>query len=132
MSVRTVTENQKGGAALEFALVLPVLLLLILPIIDFTWFFLNMQHVQEAASSGARAGVRIRIEDDPVAVAQAAAQASLESSMPAYAGSATCTATIVDEEILRVEVRVPYDSLADFVKMPTDLYVSYRMRIEDP
>jgi hypothetical protein len=29
-------------------------------------------------------------------------------------------------------VQVPYDSLAEFVEMPSDLYVSYRMRIEDP
>ncbi|MBW1878717.1 MAG: pilus assembly protein [Deltaproteobacteria bacterium] len=131
MSVRPVTKNRKGGAGLEFALVLPVLLLLILPIIDFTWFFLNMQHVQEAAWSGARAGARIKLDDDPVAVAEAMAKASLEASMPAYAASATCTATI-DGDILRLKVRVPYDSLAGFVKMPTDLYVNYRMRLEDP
>ena len=50
-------ESQKGALAVEFALVLPVLLLLILAIIELSFFLFNRAVITNAAREGARAGI---------------------------------------------------------------------------
>lgn len=50
-------ESQKGASAVEFALVFPVLLLLILAIIEFSFFLFNRAVITNAAREGARAGI---------------------------------------------------------------------------
>lgn len=125
-------QGRRGGAAMEFAFVLPVLLLLALPIADFTWYFLSMQHVQEAAWSGARVGARMTMEEDPAGMAVMAATDTLTASMPWAVDQASITASIVDTDIVRVEVKVPFDALAGYIATPPDLHVAYKLRIEDP
>lgn len=122
--------SARGGAALEFALALPVLMLLTLPMIDFTWYFLSMQNVQTAVQSGTRVGARTPMDDDPTAAAIAATSASLQASMPLRAGMADYDATISDK-ILRVEVHIPYEPLAGYVVMPDHLVAFHQMRVED-
>ncbi len=46
--------RRRGVALLEFALVLPMLLILILGIMEFAWFAKNQQTVANAAREGAR------------------------------------------------------------------------------
>lgn len=50
-------KNQKGAALLEFALVLPILLLLVFGIIEFGLLFYNKQVITNASREGARAGI---------------------------------------------------------------------------
>ena len=49
--------NQKGVAAIEFALMLPVLLLLVFGIIEFSVILYNKAMVTNASREGARAGI---------------------------------------------------------------------------
>lgn len=51
-----VRERQRGVAAVEFALVLPLFLTLVMGAIDWGWFFYIDQLVTNAAREGARAG----------------------------------------------------------------------------
>jgi Flp pilus assembly protein TadG len=48
--------NCRGAAALEFAIVVPVFLLLVFAIIDFGWYFFVQHTIQLATSEGARLG----------------------------------------------------------------------------
>jgi Flp pilus assembly protein TadG len=53
---RDSRHRQRGAAAVEFALVLPLLLTLVLGAIDWGWYFFVDQLVTNAAREGARAG----------------------------------------------------------------------------
>jgi Flp pilus assembly protein TadG len=50
-------KNQKGGALIELAVVLPLLLLLVAGFVDFGFLFYNKQVLTNASREGARAGI---------------------------------------------------------------------------
>ena len=54
-------QNSNGASALEFAIVLPILLLLVLGIIEFSFLLYNKAVITNAAREGARAGIVQRI-----------------------------------------------------------------------
>jgi Flp pilus assembly protein TadG len=49
--------NQKGAAAIEFAVILPLLLVIIFGIIEFSVYFFDKAVITNASREGARAGV---------------------------------------------------------------------------
>ena len=55
--IRHLTKKETGQALVEFALTLPVLLLLLCAIIDFGWFFSNQLSLSYCSREGARYGV---------------------------------------------------------------------------
>ena len=71
--------GERGAAAVEFALVLPVLIVLVLGIVEFGRAF----QVQATLAAAAREGVRIMAIEDDVAAARAAARAASASLDPA-------------------------------------------------
>jgi Flp pilus assembly pilin Flp len=54
-------KNQKGATAVEFAIILPLLLLLIFGIIEFGLFLFNRHVITNAVREATRAGIVIRI-----------------------------------------------------------------------
>ena len=50
-------KNQKGASAVEFAIILPLLLVLIFGIIESSIFFYNKAMITNASREGARAGI---------------------------------------------------------------------------
>lgn len=56
---RTIA-NPRGAAAMEFALVLPILLLIVFATIEYGWYLTNWAVLTNAVSEGARAGVKAR------------------------------------------------------------------------
>jgi Flp pilus assembly protein TadG len=63
---RRLRKNERGAAMLEFAIVVPFLLLLILGIIEFGWVFNGWLTVTAAAREGARVAVLEKDNDDDV------------------------------------------------------------------
>lgn len=57
MKIFKLSKNQSGAAAVEFAIVIPVLLLLALGSFEFGLLFYNKQVVTNACREGARAGI---------------------------------------------------------------------------
>jgi hypothetical protein len=53
-------DNQRGVAAMEFALVAPVLLLIVFAVIEYGWYLTHYIVVSNAVSEGARAAVKAR------------------------------------------------------------------------
>ena len=53
-SFRVKKRDEEGQGTVEFALILPILLLIIFGIIDFGWLFFNMELVSNTARSNAR------------------------------------------------------------------------------
>lgn len=71
MQKESIFFNQKGATAVEFAIVLSLLITLIFGIIEFSLFIFNRQVITNAAREGARAGIIAR----PVRLADGAIRA---------------------------------------------------------
>jgi Flp pilus assembly protein TadG len=56
--VRVFVDNRRGTAALEFALVIFPLMLILFTIIEYGWYFTHRIILTNAVSAGARAGVK--------------------------------------------------------------------------
>lgn len=54
--IKAGRKSERGQAVVEFALVLPLLLVLLLGILDFGWIFVNQYQAEKAAASAARYG----------------------------------------------------------------------------
>ena len=57
-------KDQRGGALIEFAIVLPILLLLVGGLVDFALLFYDKQVLTNASREGARAGIVYELNDD--------------------------------------------------------------------
>jgi Flp pilus assembly protein TadG len=106
MSVR----SEKGQAMVEFALVLPLLILILCGILDFGWIFFHQILVNNAAREAARySSIHLyddgAVNDDDTAAAQSAAKAS-SSVLP---------------DTMRVSLTVSDDSVTVTVTSPTDV-----------
>jgi Flp pilus assembly protein TadG len=113
--------GERGAAAVEFALVLPVLLMIVLGAIDWGWYFYVRQVVTNAAREGARAGA-------VNAVSAAGAEADGRAAATAYlnglslaAGGRSVSATTLDLPLggttlhtVQVVVTYPVGSLTGF------------------
>ena len=69
MQKESIFFNQKGATAVEFAIVLSLLITLIFGIIEFGLFIFNRQVITNAAREGARAGIiarPVRLSNDGI------------------------------------------------------------------
>lgn len=63
MKTSVITRNQNGATAVEFAIILPVLILVLFGIIEFGLVLFNKQIITNASREGARFGI---VNRDPV------------------------------------------------------------------
>lgn len=57
MKTSNIIKSEKGGAVVEFAIVLPLLAVLLFGIIEFSLLFYNKAMITNASREGARAGI---------------------------------------------------------------------------
>ncbi len=124
--------RDRGVAAVEFALVLPLLLLLILGSIDWGFFFYVDQVVTNAAREGARKGVVQAKYADASSVAVDAARAYLDQ---VRLGSSRATVTFEDGGLadgVGAKVEYKVGSITGFLKgiMPANATATAVMRWE--
>jgi len=108
---------RRGAAAVEFGLILPVLLVIIFGIFDFAWVFHQHGIVTRALRDGCRAGAVVPITGNPVTTATAAIEAELASA--GFACGGTCSPTVTVEavtgsslEVLECTLAVPVLALS--------------------
>lgn len=127
---------RRGGAALEFALVLPILLSLTVGVIDFGYYFQSNGRVVSAVREGTRLGVTYATDDSPTAAD--AATARVNEILTGY-GFDTALVTVTTEyigaapdEMLKVTVVLPFDPLIGLVRvgLPGNLIGSMTMLLE--
>lgn len=115
--------DERGVAAIEFAIVLPFLLVVLIGIVCYGGYFWTAHAVQQMANDGARAAVA-GLDD---AERRSLAEASLQGAMTEYVYLAGSAAQVsVDSQGQRIAVRVAYDAsdsvfwaMNEFVPMPS-------------
>ncbi len=119
--MRATRKGGRGAAAVEFALVLPLLLMVVLGTIDWGWYFFVSQVVTNAAREGARVGSLTAYSPtnpaaDTLAAAEAATTVQTYLTGATLTGSPTVNVTTVGDSI-RVSVSYPAGSLTGFLKL---------------
>lgn len=125
--------SEHGTAAVEFALVFPVLLLMVLGTIDFGYFFFVREIVGNAAREGARAGSVVEADAGngaAVAAAEAAAMNYLSKGGLANQGITASVVTVNSVESVEVSIAYPVGSITGFLGtiMPAKACASAVMR----
>ena len=105
-------DRKRGAVAIEFALLVPVLLMVVLGAIDFGWFFFCQLSVSNAAREGARAGTTVPNGDG--AKAQTVAQAYLTSAGLGAQPTAFLVNVGAAPTTVSVEVTMTYQKLINF------------------
>jgi len=107
--MRKRSTSESGASAVEFALVLPLLLSVLFFAIDFSWMFYADLQVANAARDGARFGA-VAPQGSVESEAEARAEA-IVSAMPGMTGAVSATAACVfpSVEDANVTVTVTYD-----------------------
>lgn len=132
-SLRRCARSRRGSNAVEFALILPILITLLAGIVEWGWTLNQQMMVVQAAREGARAGVSTPRDDDPETAAQARVVQSL-NDMGLNGGAATVTVSIVGaypDELLQVNLALPHQPIIGLVPIPVDLKAALTMRLEE-
>lgn len=127
--------SRRGSAVIEFALVAPVLLAVLLGVIDYGWYFYREMQVVSAVREGARYGAATPRTNspDPVAVATARVRTTL-NAYGLSGGTATVTSVLTGvkpDTLLTVTGTLPYVPIAGFVPVPPTMRATMAMRLED-
>ena len=114
--------RQRGAALVEFALVLPLLLVMVLGAIDWGWYFFIDQLVTNAAREGARSGTMLpptSSDSDAAAAALSASNNYLTSVQLKATGVAATTVTVTTAsgptKAVQVTITYPVGSLTGFL-----------------
>ncbi len=125
--------RRRGAAAIEFALVVPVLLLLLAGVIEWGWYLSREVAVIQAVREGALTGTLTREEDDPVTAGTARLRDVLATTGFDAAG-ASCSGALTDTSIGRtitLQTSLRYVGLIPFIPTPTTLGAALTMRLVD-
>lgn len=125
---------RRGAAAVEFALTLPIVLVVATAILDYSWFLNRSADVLTAVREGARHGATIEQDDDPVGEAIARTTASLANYGVECGGGCEVNAELRELDGLAtiyVEARVAYEPMVGLVPTPENMGATLTMALED-
>ncbi|MGY1641765.1 TadE/TadG family type IV pilus assembly protein [Geodermatophilus sp. SYSU D00703] len=121
--MRERLQRERGASVVEFALILPLLMILVLGIIEFGHAF----HVQGTLSAAAREGARVMALQSNPAAARAAVRDAAPTLDPAITDAqiavspAACPATATTPANVRVTISYPMPFLTGFFGADVDL-----------
>jgi Flp pilus assembly protein TadG len=125
---------RRGAQAIEFALLLPVLMAVTSGIVDYGWYYSQELSVISAVREGARAAA---VVDPTLTTYCSAADARLRSSLVAAGldGTAatitTKTSGTAPDQLITITANVKFSKLLGLVPAPTALKSSVTMRLEN-
>ena len=144
--MKALMDNQRGTSAIEFAIVLPLLVVFVFGIIEFGLIFYNKAMVTNASREAARAGIVYRDPHVPVAEMQSVVDSYCGAMLVSFGGGSSPTTTVPggecvnhgDELVVNVAYQYNFLLIPDFLTafftggMPGSIDVSAvtRMRCE--
>lgn len=129
-----MVKNRRGSQAVEFALIMPVMMALMSGIVDFGWYFRQQAVVNTIVRDAARRGsVTTVVLSRGVAESAACSQlqlAGLSSGGATCAEVSSAVSGAAPNASLRLTATVPFPRLFGLVPMPTNVSSSLVLRIE--
>lgn len=122
----------RGTQAVEFALLLPVMLGIVSGIVDYGWFLQQRQLMLEAARNGARAGSVTPPADDPAGTAGATTALALNEL--GFLGETEVEVEqlgVVPHVRVRVIIRADFEPFFGLVPTPDAMDSVSSMRLEE-
>lgn len=114
MAISDFIKKQKGASAIEFAIVLPLFMVLVFGIIEFGVIMYDKAVITNASREGARFGILFDVADTSDAAIQAKVTEFINKTRLISLGGPAVHSTpapITNGEYLSVTVRYPYDFL---------------------
>ena len=129
-------KNQRGAAAVEFALSVPILLAILFGILDYAWYIKQATDVVHATREGLRLGVKVDQVDNPTAATSTQTTAVLQAFGLDCESDLVCEISAVSTTVdgldaIHLSVVVPYEPLVGMVPTPEALYADLTMALED-
>jgi Flp pilus assembly protein TadG len=124
--VKKRRRREAGAAAVEFGLILPLLLILLLGIMDYGYLFFVQLSVTNAAREGARAG----ITQGDTSLAQTKAQTATQNYLTSIGITPGAVTATLSCPTLTVTINKPFTALIGFVPVPSNVHASAAMRWE--
>lgn len=131
------THARRGAAAVEFALTLPIYLVMIGAVFEYGWYLNQLTSVVHSAREGVRYAVTIDQDDNPETEAINQTTAVLEGLGIDCSGGSSCTITATTSgagsvDTLTISVLVDYTPIAaGLIPAPSTLQTNYTMALED-
>ena len=134
MEIKASKSRFKGAAVVETAIVFPVLLLLTLGVIQYSWLFLKAQQITNAARCGARAAVLPDATTGSVGLAVTNALAASGMTVGAPVITPSIDPGVGYDVTVRLTSTSSVSLLGDvsFLPTPTELHASVTMAKEGP
>ncbi|MCO4772542.1 MAG: pilus assembly protein [Deltaproteobacteria bacterium] len=120
-------EDQRGAAALEFALGLPVFLLLVFAIMEYGWLMFSQHSIEAAARDGCRSGAVVGPQESaPTDPSIQRAHAVIDAAIGGSCDGAGCEVTVSIEgdrpnQVLVCDVARDYTPLIGLLPTPARL-----------
>tara|TARA_R110002110_G_scaffold45998_1_gene139537 strand:+ start:84 stop:515 length:432 start_codon:yes stop_codon:yes gene_type:complete len=134
--------NRRGSQAIEFALILPVFLMLVFGGIDFLWLMIETAQVQQATAAGCRGGAATGVNayTDPYARAQELIEDTLFRTTRYNCSLGGCDVAVTESDLsspevlwMRCDLEVSHSSITGFIPgMPDTIAAAAEMPIARP
>ncbi len=132
--MKKMLHDQKGVAAVEFAIVVPLLVVFIFGIIEFGLVFYNKAMITNASREAARAGIVFRDPSVTIAEIQTVVANYCNGMLVTFGGPTNATTTVPSGECVNhgdeLVVNVAYQY--DFLMIPDFLAAFFGGNIPDP
>jgi hypothetical protein len=126
---------RRGGQAVEFALILPILLLVFSGIIDYSWYFHNENILTQAIRSSSRGASVLDSQESEVTPCNFATEEINNNlnSMGIISQGRSVSSQIISGSESRLEVLIsqPYQPLFGLAIVPQSISVKTVVRLED-
>ncbi|MCA1564020.1 MAG: pilus assembly protein [Acidobacteria bacterium] len=132
MPQRAHKKSERGQTMVEFALVLPIFVVLLFGIVQFGIAFNNYITLTDAARAGARKAAVSRNSTDPAGQCKAAVMAAADNLDSAVLGpTVSCASTWAPGSEVTVHAEYPYEiSLLDWAVFSGQLTTTMKERVE--
>ena len=130
-------KRRRGASALEFALTLPIVMVVLTGILEYGWYLFQLSNVVHALRDGTRIGVTVPLEDDegPIMRAESHARAVLDGLGVPCTESGGCLvraniAVTGDVDIMTMSIEVDYTPIVGLLPTPALLHGDFTMMMQ--
>ena len=127
--------RRRGSTAIEFALTLPVIFVIMAGILEYGWYLFQLSSVVHAVRDGTRIGVTVPLDEGPEAIAATHARDVLDGlGVPCGATGCSVEASLVpagEVTVMRLEIEVPYEPIIGLLPHPGLLRGHFTMMMQD-